>query len=125
MLEHLENPIGFLKNMANKSQCEKFVVTVPLILKKSRVGMHQIRNWGNNQAFNPETTHIFELCPEDWELIFKFSGWRVVKSVRYTQYPKNSLWSLFKYIWRRIDFDGFYGVILEKDKTYSSKYMNL
>ena len=125
MLEHLENPIGFLKDMAKKAECKKFVITVPLLLRKSRIGLHQIRNWGNNQVFNSETTHFFELCPDDWDLLFKFTGWKITKRVKYTQYPKKSLLFLFKYLWRKLDFDGFYGVILEKDDTYSSNYKSL
>lgn len=120
MIEHLMDPIGFLYKMSTKSKCSYFVITVPY-LNQSRVGLHQIRNH-NFDVFNSETTHIFELSPEDWDLIFKFSGWKIVKSIRYTQYPKYNLFSLFRFLWRKFDFDGFYGVILEKDDTVLKKY---
>jgi hypothetical protein len=83
-------------------------------------------NKGKDRAFNAETTHIFELSPSDWDLIFRFSGWRIVKSVRYTQYPKSNInpLSLLRYIWRKLDFDGFYGVILEKDDSISKRYQD-
>jgi len=121
MIEHLLDPITFLHDMAEKSECEFFVVTVPN-LYKSRVGLHQIRHPSESWIFNAETTHIFELSPEDWNLVFEFSGWKVVKEVRYTQYPKYNPLTLLRYLWRRMDFDGFYGVVLEKDNTISSKY---
>jgi len=126
MVEHLLDPISFLHEMSVKSKCDFFVVTVPY-QNSSRVGMHQIRNCTySNSPFNAEVTHIFEFSPNDWDLIFKFSGWRVVKRVNYTQYPKNKLnpFSLLKYVWRKLDFDGFYGVILEKDDSVSGYYQN-
>ena len=126
MVEHLFDPISFLHEMSVKSICDFFVVTVPY-QNSSRVGMHQIRNSSfRSSPFNAEVTHIFELSPNDWDLIFKFSGWKVVKKVYYTQYPKNKLnpLSLLKYVWRKLDFDGFYGVILEKDDSVSKYYKN-
>jgi len=60
-------------------------------------------------SFNAETTHIFE-----------FSGWQIVKEVRYTQYPKYNPLTVFRYLWRKFDFDGFYGVVLKKDDSISS-----
>jgi len=127
MIEHLFDPIGFLHSMATKSECDYFVVTVPY-LYNSRVGLHQVRHRDKQKsiAFNAETTHVFELSPDDWDLIFRFSGWKIVKSVRYTQYPKNILnpLSLLRYIWRKVDFDGFYGVILEKDDSISKRYQD-
>jgi 2-polyprenyl-3-methyl-5-hydroxy-6-metoxy-1,4-benzoquinol methylase len=126
MVEHLLDPISFLHEMSIKSKCDFFVVTVPY-QHSSRVGMHQIRNCiSSTSPFNAEVTHIFEFSPNDWDLIFKFSGWRVVKRVYYTQYPKNKLnpFSLLKYVWRKLDFDGFYGVILEKDDSVSRHYQN-
>jgi len=121
MIEHLLDPVSFLHDMAEKSKCEYFVVTVPY-LHRSRVGLHQVRHPGNDRPFNAETTHIFELSPEDWNLVFKFSGWKVVKQVRYTQYPKYNPLTVFRYLWRKFDFDGFYGVVLKKDSSFSSKY---
>ena len=125
MIEHLLDPISFLHKMSGKSECDYFVITVPYI-KKSRVGLHQVRHPVNALPFNAETTHIFELSPEDWDLIFKFSGWEIVTSQRYTQYPKNIInpLNLSKYLWRKLDFDGFYGVILRKDDTVSKRYLD-
>jgi hypothetical protein len=120
-LEHLLDPISFLHNMAIKSDCEYFVITIPY-LKRSRVGLHQVRHPEHDRPFNAETTHIFELSPDDWNLVFEFSGWKVVKQVKYTQYPKKNPLTILRYFWRRFDFDGFYGVILKKDNTASSKY---
>jgi len=127
MVEHLLDPTSFLHAMATKSECDYFVVTIPY-LHRSRVGLHHIRNIDKPQdrACNAETTHIFELSPDDWDLLFRFSGWKIVKSVRYTQYPKNRLnpISILRYLWRRFDFDGFYGVILEKDDSISKQYQD-
>ena len=127
MVEHLLDPTRFLHAMATKSECDYFVVTIPY-LHRSRVGLHHIRNIDKPQdrACNAETTHIFELSPDDWDLLFRFSGWKIVKSVRYTQYPKNRLnpISILRYLWRRFDFDGFYGVILEKDDSISKQYQD-
>jgi len=127
MVEHLLDPTSFLHAMATKSECDYFVVTIPY-LHRSRVGLHHIRNIDKPQdrACNAETTHIFELSPDDWDLLFRFSGWKIVKSVRYTQYPKNRLnpLSILRYLWRRFDFDGFYGVILEKDDSISKQYQD-
>jgi len=121
MLEHLLNPIEFLHQMSTKSRCQYFVITVPY-LKNSRVGLHQIRNVKNTADFNAERTHIFELSHLDWDLLFRFSGWRIVYSQGYLQYPDKFPESLLKHLWRRFDFDGFYGVILERDDSVSSKY---
>jgi 2-polyprenyl-3-methyl-5-hydroxy-6-metoxy-1,4-benzoquinol methylase len=121
MLEHLLNPIDFLYQMSTKSNCKYFVITIPF-LRKSRVGLHQLRNIRNKADFNAERTHIFELSDLDWNLIFNFSGWKVVYSKKYLQYPKFFPANLLKYPWRKIDFEGFYGVILEIDHSTSSRY---
>ncbi len=121
MLEHLQDPIGFLKSMSRNVDCDKFVITVPYV-SKSRVNLWKIDNPDNEVAFNPEVTHIFELNPEDWKKLFKFSGWKVEKDLIYYQYPqKHPLW-LTKYIWKKLDFEGFFGVILSKDDTYLKMY---
>ena len=129
MIEHLLDPINFLHAMATKSRCDYFVITIPY-LNRSRIGLHHIRQIDKGIALdreaNAETTHIFELSPDDWDLIFRFSGWKIIKSVRYTQYPKNklNLLSSLRYLWRKLDFDGFYGVILEKDDSISKRYQD-
>jgi len=69
MLEHVMNPCGFLQALSANTHCKAFVVTVPYVAQ-SKVGLHHIRH--NQRArVNPENTHIFELSPEDWRLIFK------------------------------------------------------
>jgi hypothetical protein len=123
MLEHLLDPIGFLHAMALKSECEYFVITVPY-LHQSRVGLYQIRDQNLELTFNAERTHIFELCSDDWDIIFRFSGWKIVKSVRYIQYPRKNPLTGLRYVWRKFDFDGFYGVILKKDDSISKRYLD-
>ena len=125
VVEHLMNPVNFMHTMAIESQCKYFVVTVPY-LYRSRVGLHHVRAGKERlpDYFIAENTHIFELSPDDWNLIFKFSGWKIVKSIRYTQYPIKNPLSLLRWGWRKTDFDGFYGVILEKDDTYSKRYQD-
>ncbi|KJR99412.1 MAG: hypothetical protein VR68_09265 [Peptococcaceae bacterium BRH_c4a] len=118
MLEHLTDPISFLKKLSDQSSCRYFIVTVPY-LKNSRVGLHHIRN-SNKTKVNAENTHIFELSPSDWRLIFKHSGWTVVSENIYLQYPK---FSPIKYLWRNFDFDGFYGAILKRDSNWSDCYV--
>jgi len=122
MLEHLLSPIEFMHEMATKSQCQYFVITVPYVTK-SRLGQF-IDNPNESKNFCAENTHIFELSPKDWDRLFRFSGWRVLKRDRYTQYPlKNPLY-LTKKIWEKFDFNGFYGVILEKDLSISQRYQD-
>ena len=122
MLEHLLDPISFLHTMAEKSECEYFVITVPYVYK-SRVACQFVNN-GLKGDFQAENTHIFELSPNDWDTIFKFSGWEIVHSDKYTQYPNSFPLNMTKYLWRKLDFDGFYGVILKKDSTYSKRYLD-
>jgi len=121
MVEHLHNPAIFLRRLAKKSKGDRILLTVPY-LKKSRVGLHNIRN-GFLKPIRAEEEHIFELNPEDWTLLFLHSGWRVAHSEIYYQYPKRSLlepfWKLF---WRTTDYEGFWGAILEKDTKISDYY---
>ncbi|MDP0562392.1 MAG: hypothetical protein QS721_08735 [Candidatus Endonucleobacter sp. (ex Gigantidas childressi)] len=112
MLEHLFDPISFLHTMAEKSKCEYFVITIPYI-HKSRVACQFVNN-GSSGNFQAENTHIFELSPDDWDTIFNFSGWEIIYRDKYTQYPNTFPFSMTRYLWRKFDFDGFYGVILKK-----------
>lgn len=120
MLEHLFDPISFLHTISSKTRCDYFVITVPYV-QRSRVGLEHVRSNIDKEA-NAESIHIFELCPEDWDLIFKFTGWKILHADCYTQYPKRGILNLMKYEWRRFDFDGFYGVILERDHRIKDQY---
>ena len=122
MLEHLMNPCGFLHELSEKTNYKAFVITVPY-LAHSRVGLHHIRH-DQKRSVTPEETHIFELSPEDWRLIFKHSGWAIEAEKIYLQYPKRPLFFrfLWKRYWQHCDFEGFYGVILKSDKSWSDLY---
>jgi len=120
MLEHLSDPINFLKKLSVSSQCKVFIVTVPY-LKRSRIGLHHIRGRGSSMV-SAENTHVFELSPNDWKLIFMHTGWSVCYDKIYLQYPKYGLLRLTKGIWQKIDFEGFYGAVLVRDNTYSKLY---
>jgi hypothetical protein len=120
MLEHLFDPISFLHDIASKTNCSYFVITIPYV-RTSRVGLHYLR-WGDFKDYWAENTHIFELSVEDWNLIFRFSGWEIVSSDIYTQYPKFGLLRLTKPLWSRLDFEGFYGVILRRNLEISKHY---
>lgn len=124
MVEHLHNPAIFFRRLAKRSSCNRIVVTLPY-LKNSRVGLHSLRNKVNKPVI-AEEEHIFELNPEDWTLLFLHSGWRVAYSAIYYQYPVklplvNKMLALF---WRRTDFEGFWGVILNKDTKVSDYYQD-
>jgi len=121
MLEHLSDPCVFLSNLSLKGNCKYFIVTVPYV-KKSRVGLHHIRQ-GLKKKVNPENTHLYEFSPEDWKLIFKHCGWSVEKERIYLQYPrKTCLSSLMVKYWKKNDFEGFYGVILKRDPYWRDMY---
>ena len=122
MVEHLHNPAIFFYRLARKSTGKKILITVPYV-KTSRVGLHHVRQ-NSREAVFAEDEHIFELCPEDWHLLMLHSGWRVIHSEIYYQYPRH--WPIMSrfmaYYWRRRDYEGFWGAILEKDLTFANCY---
>lgn len=124
MVEHLHDPALFFRRLAKKSQCNRFVITVPY-LKMSRVGLHYTQS-DTNEIFFAEDEHIFELSPRDWTLLMLHAGWRVMYSKIYYQYPKK--WPIISTLlashWRKTDFEGFWGAILEKDTTISDLYQD-
>lgn len=122
ILEHLSDPVNFLHNLSINTKAQYIVLTVPY-LKKSRVSLLHIRN---NQLgpVHAENTHLFELSPEDWKLLMRHAGWDVFAEKIYLQYPLRNPYRLTKYLWRKYDFEGFYGVILKRDTTWSSKYLD-
>jgi hypothetical protein len=121
MVEHLHNPALFFRRLAVGSECKRMLITVPYI-RNSRVGLHSIRN-NLRKSVHAEEEHIFELSPDDWTLLLLHSGWRVVFSQTYYQYPV-WLFFIFRWVWKRVDYEGFWGAILEKDLTYTNLYQD-
>jgi hypothetical protein len=119
MLEHLSDPLRFLHDLS-RTECRGFVLTVPY-LAASRVGLHHLREGQQREVF-AENTHIFELSPEDWRLIFRHSGWEVSYDRVYLQYPQKGVWRVMKGVWRKTDFEGFYGAVLTRDDAWSRLY---
>lgn len=119
-LEHLFDPISFMRSIAQSKGDPYFVVTVPY-LKKSRVALHQIRRKEEKEMY-AENTHIFELCPEDWKLLFNLSGWEVVEDDIYRMFPRKNPLVASSFIWKKLAFDGYYGCVLKKNDLYSSQY---
>ncbi|MEK7376616.1 MAG: methyltransferase domain-containing protein [Candidatus Margulisiibacteriota bacterium] len=123
MIEHLHDPSKFFRSLAKRSKGNTMLVTLPYI-KNSRVGLHTIRERSVLIKITAEEEHIFELSPKDWELLMRHSGWRVVFSKIYYQYPKNIpvLSQLLAKFWRSTDYEGFWGAILKKDTEISDRY---
>lgn len=124
MVEHLHNPAIFFRRLAKKSKCSKMVITVPF-MRSSRVGLHHTKRRDNGKIF-AEDEHIFELSPEDWTLLLLHSGWKVLHSEVYYQYPRSLpvFSQLLAWYWRKFDFEGFWGAILEKDTAISDRYQD-
>lgn len=124
MVEHLHNPALFFRRLAKKSKCNKMIITVPYV-KNSRVGLYNIRK-KSKKIISSEEEHIFELNPEDWTLLMLHSGWKVIYSKIYYQYPRKwpILSQILRYYWRETDFEGFWGAILEKNTTLSDCYQD-
>ncbi len=118
--EHLMNPSQFLHELSSKTSARYLIITVPYV-RYSRVGLHHIRNHRTNPV-SAEVTHIFELCPEDLKLLALHSGWSVVYDQAYLQYPRLHPLRITQPLWERLDFEGFYGIILKRDDTWSKRY---
>ncbi|MFH1724210.1 MAG: methyltransferase domain-containing protein [Elusimicrobiota bacterium] len=120
LLEHLSDPATFLHELSAKTRCSRLVLSVPFV-RRSRLGIHHIRA-GLRKEVSAENVHIFELSPEDLRLLFRHTGWKVERERIYRQYPRGSWLAMTKHVWRDWDFEGFYGVVLSRDDTWSSLY---
>ena len=116
-LEHITDPITTLHTIAEDTSIEYLVITVPY-MKNSRVALQHIRKERIDKV-HAENVHIFEFCPNDWELVFKHSGWKVLKSEIYREF---SYFNPLKFFLKLITHEGFMGYILVKDNKYSSLY---
>jgi len=122
MVEHFHDPAIFLHGPTQKTSCNRMVITVPY-LKKSRTGLHHIRN-RSDDITHAENEHIFELSPVDWTLLMMHAGWKVIYGEIYYQYPRRLpvVSQLLSWYWRKTDYEGFWGGILERDTTFSDRY---
>jgi len=121
-LEHLMNPCQFLHQLSSKTNAKYLITTVPY-LRQSRVGLHHIRT-DRRAAVNSERTHIYELSPGDWKLLVRHCGWEIAEDRVYLQFLRRGFFSVLRPLWRRFDFEGFYGLILKRDDTWSSRYLD-
>lgn len=122
LLEHMANPSDFLYKLSQELNCRALIISVPY-LRQSRVGLRHIR-LGRKVEVCAENTHIYEISPADWRLIFMHSGWSVYYDQVFYQYPRGIpiiSWLLRRF-WRRNDFEGFYGAVLIPDDTWSKLY---
>ncbi len=122
-LEHILDPIGFLRSLSTSGAADHLVLSVPY-RRSSRFGGDLIRRPVASlpPQITPEETHVFELCPEDWRLLARFAGFRTVFSRIYRQYPRRSALRVTAPLWRRVDFEGFLGLFLERDDSLSNRY---
>ena len=121
-IEHLNSPVTFLKSISKNTTCQYFVMTLPY-LSQSRIGLEHIKH-NLKEKVHAENIHIFELSPKDWELIFKHTGWEILKEQTFFQYPKKHPLRLLKNSWIKYDFEGFYGVILKKNLSWTDQYLD-
>lgn len=124
MVEHLHNPALFLRRLSKCPTGKRLFITVPF-LRRSRVGLDHIRHKFTNDVY-AEDVHVFELSPEDWTLLFLHAGWRVEEQGICYQYPRRLplISSFLKTFWQTFDFEGFWGVVLVRDATYSARYLD-
>lgn len=120
VMEHLMNPARFLYDLSSRTTAKYFIATVPFV-RRSRVALRHIRE-RRQTPVSAENTHIFELAPDDWRLLVQHAGWRVVQERIYCQYPRRGLWRVMQPTWAKLDFEGFYGMVLTRDPQWSSLY---
>ena len=85
-----------------------------MIIKKiAKIFLFRVMNYSINRS-----------CKEQKLTEMKLKLAKIIPDLsdQYTQYPKYSPLTLFRFLWRKFDFDGFYGVILQKDNTVLKKY---
>lgn len=121
-LEHMMDPCRFLKDLSDKTEAKYLIITVPYVAA-TRVGLRYVRGSKPGKAY-AENTHIFELCPEDLKLLARHSGWNLHSERIYRQYPQWSWLTVTRRHWKNFDFEGFYGLILKRDHTWSDRYVD-
>lgn len=122
-LEHITDPLRFLHTMAADGNIKNILLTVPYRVN-SRFGGDLIRRAAASMPdeITPEQVHIFELSPEDWQLLASLAGYRTEFCRIYRQYPRRSIGRLMRPLWRSLDFEGFISLSLKRDDALSGRY---
>lgn len=122
-VEHLTDPVRFLHALATEGSAEHLLMTVPF-RRKSRFGGAHMRLAKSvlPDAMTAEEVHIYEFSPEDWVLLADFAGFKPVFTSTYLQYPRRGALRAMAPIWRKLDFEGFFGVLLRRDLSLASRY---
>ncbi len=122
-VEHLTDPLRFLHDLATRGSSEYLFMSVPY-RKTSRFGGFHMRQEESllTDKMTAEEVHIYEFSPEDWVLLARFAGFKPVFTRTYLQYPKRSPLRLLAPLWRKLDFEGFFGVLLKRDLGLAVKY---
>lgn len=121
-LEHLSDPLRFLHRLATGAAAH-VLVSVPY-RRHSRFGDDYMRlpESAMPETLTAEQVHIYEFSPEDWALLARFAGYRVVFRRVYRQYPQRSILRLTAPLWRRLDFEGFLIMLFERDLGVAERY---
>jgi hypothetical protein len=124
MVEHLHNPALFFYRLAKRGNGERLLITVPY-RRSSQVGLQYVRA-GERVEHHAEEVHVFELSPEDWSVLLLHSGWRVEHERTYLQYPTRIpiVSNALRRLWRRDDFEGFWGAIATRDLSFADCYQD-
>jgi hypothetical protein len=121
-VEHLTDPARFFYKLAVSGKSEYFLMTVPYVAA-SRVGLSELRSpMSLPEKIYAEALHIFEFSAEDWTLLARFGGWKPVFTRIYRQYPQKSPLRLTAPLWKKLDYEGFFGVLLKRDLTVANRY---
>jgi hypothetical protein len=123
MVEHLTDPLRFLHRLAEKGRADHLLMTVPY-RKTSRFGGAELQGPENRlpASMTAEELHLFELNPADWLRLARLAGWKPIFERRYVQYPRRHPLRLTQPLWRRLDFEGFWGVLLKRDLSVAQRY---
>ena len=122
-LEHLTDPLRFLHRLAENPYGKRLIVSVPY-RRVSRFGGRVLDFPPDRMPpkMTPEELHIFELNPLDWSRLAQLAGDETGFSRIYLQYPKYGLLRAMKPIWRRLDFEGFLCLYLNRNDSVSMRY---
>ncbi len=122
-IEHLCDPVRFLHSLAGNGGAGHLLMTVPY-RRVSRFGGEFLRRPEDTmpERLTAEDVHMFELSPDDWALLARFAGFKCVFSRTYLQYPRFHPLRLTKPLWRKLDFEGFFGMFLVRDPSLADRY---